>query len=65
MLLQLLQGAFEFRTSSFSNYWNKLSSNSNKKNILQVVPTGAYYPPVATCYIQHWAYYAQNGGIIV
>ena len=56
MLLQLLQGAFEFRTSSFSNYWNKLSSNSNNKNMLQVVATGACYPPVATT----GSYYAQN-----
>ena len=62
MLLQLLQGAFEFRTSSFSNYWNKLSSNSNKKNMLQVVAnTGAFDPPVATT----GPYFAQNGEIRV
>ena len=28
--------------------WNKLSSISKNLNMLQVVVTGAYYPPVAT-----------------
>ena len=50
------------RKSSFSNYWNKLSSNSNNKNMLQVVATGAYYLPVVATTA---AYYAQNGEIRV
>ena len=52
---------WSIRKSSFSNDWNKLSSNSNNKNMLQVVTTRAYYPPVAT----KGAYYAHNGEIRV
>ena len=47
---------WSIRKSSFGNYWNKLSSITNNKNMLQVVATGACYPPVATT----GSYYAQN-----
>ena len=47
MLLQICTTQ-SIQKSPFSNYWNKLSSNSNNKNVLQVVATRAYYPPVAT-----------------
>ena len=52
---------WSIQKSSFCDYRNKLTSNSNNKNMLQVVATGAYYSPVATT----GAYYAQNGEIRV
>ena len=48
---------WSIRKSSSSNYWNKLSSISNNRNMPQDVATGAYYALVATAGVN----YAQNG----
>ena len=56
-----LDTTWSIRKSSFSNYWNKLSSITNNKNTLQVVARGAYFPLVATTGV----YFAQNGEIRV
>ena len=45
---ELASISLSIRKPSFINYCNKLSSISKKNNMLQVVATGAYYPPVAT-----------------
>ena len=52
---------WSIRKSPFSNYWKKLSSITNNKNMLHVVAIGSYYPLVATT----GAYFAQNGEIRV
>ena len=54
----MMYTTWSIRKFSCSDCWNKLSSSSNNKNMLQVVATGgAYYPPVATT----GTYYAQIG----
>ena len=57
----MMYTTWSIRKFSFSDCWNKLSSSSNNKNMLQVVATGAYYPPVAT----EGAYYVENDEIRV
>ena len=57
----MMYTTWSIRKFSFCDYWNKFSSSSNNKNMLQVVASGAYYPPLATT----GAYYAQNGEIRV
>ena len=57
----LVATTWSIRKSSFSNYWNKLSSISNNKNMLMVDATVSYSPLVATT----GAHFAKNGEIRV